>query len=56
MVEIVVKDGYYYASDKPGFGIDIDPKLAAKFPITDDPPFDMSWGTLRRRDGTIVKP
>lgn len=52
----VLKDGYYYANDKPGFGIDIDQKLAAKFPITDDPPFDMSWGTLRRRDGTIVKP
>ncbi len=51
-----LKDGYYYASDKPGFGIDIDLKLAAKFPITDDPPFDMNWGTLRRRDGTIVKP
>ena len=51
-----LKGGYYYANDKPGFGIDFDEKLAAKFPINDDPPFDMQWGTLRRRDGTIVKP
>jgi mannonate dehydratase len=51
-----LKDGYYHANDKPGFGIDLDEKAAAKFPITDDPPFDMSWGNLRRQDGTIVKP
>src|SRR5262245_10087677 len=51
-----LKDGYYWANDKPGFGIDLDEKLAVKFPITDDPPFDYSWGNLRRRDGTITKP
>lgn len=51
-----LKDGYYWASDRPGLGIDLDEKLAAKFPITDDPPFDMQWGNLRRRDGTIAKP
>jgi mannonate dehydratase len=52
----VLKNGYYHASDRPGFGIDLDEKLAERFPITDDPPFDMGWGNLRRRDGTIVKP
>lgn len=52
----VLKGGYYYATDKPGFGIDLDEKLAAKFPITDDPPFDLRWGTLRRRDGSSTKP
>ena len=51
-----LKGGYFYASDKPGFGIEMDEKLAAKFPVTDDPSFDFRWGTLRRRDGTIVKP
>jgi mannonate dehydratase len=51
-----LKDGYLWANDKPGFGIDMDEKLAAKFPITDDPPFDYSWGNLRRRDGAITKP
>ncbi|HEV3082694.1 MAG TPA: enolase C-terminal domain-like protein [Gemmataceae bacterium] len=52
----VLKDGYYNASDKPGLGIDLDEKLAAKFPITDEPSFDMRWGNLRLRDGSIAKP
>jgi len=51
-----LKDGYLWANDKSGFGIDLDEKLAAKFPITDDPPFDYNWGNLRRRDGSITKP
>jgi mannonate dehydratase len=51
-----LKNGYYYANDKPGLGIELDEKAAAKYPITDDPPFDMSWGNLRRLDGTITKP
>jgi mannonate dehydratase len=51
-----LKEGYYWANDKPGLGIDLDEKLAAKFPITDDPPFDMRWGNVRKRDGTVVKP
>jgi mannonate dehydratase len=51
-----LKDGYYHASDRPGLGIDLDEKLAAKFPISDDPPFDLFWGQLRRKDGTVVKP
>lgn len=52
----VLKDGYFWANDRPGWGMTIDEKLAAKFPITDDPPFDYNWGNLRRRDGTIQKP
>lgn len=52
----VLQNGYYHAHDRPGFGIDLNEELAAKFPITDDPPFDMSWGTLRRRDGASTKP
>jgi mannonate dehydratase len=51
-----LKDGYYWANDKPGLGIDLDEKLAAKFPVTDDPPFDYRWGNLRRKDGSVVKP
>ncbi len=51
-----LKNGYYHANDKPGWGMDLDEKAAAKFPVTDDPPFDMNWGNLRRQDGTIVKP
>jgi mannonate dehydratase len=51
-----LKDGYYWANDKPGWGVDLNEKLAAKFPIQDDPPFDMRWGNYRRRDGSTVKP
>ena len=51
-----LKNGYYFANDKPGLGIDLNEKLAAKFPITDDPAFDLRWGNLRRRDGTVQKP
>jgi mannonate dehydratase len=51
-----LKDGFYWVSDRPGLGIDMDEKVAAKFPVSDDPPFDMHWGNLRRRDGSVVKP
>jgi mannonate dehydratase len=51
-----LKDGYYWANDKPGLGIDLDEKLAAKFPIADDPPFDFRWGNVRKKDGSGVKP
>jgi mannonate dehydratase len=51
-----LKDGYYWANDRPGLGIDLDEKLAARFPIGDDPPFDYHWGNLRRRDDTVTKP
>ena len=51
-----LKDGYFWANDKPGLGIDLDEALAAKFPIKDDPPFDLQWGNLRRSDGTSTKP
>jgi mannonate dehydratase len=51
-----LRDGYYWINDKPGLGIDLNEKLAAEFPIKDDPPFDYRWGNLRKKDGTIVKP
>jgi mannonate dehydratase len=52
----VLRNGYYHASDRPGLGIDLDENLAKKFPVTDEPPFDLRWGNVRRRDGTIVRP
>src|SRR3989441_8321685 len=52
-----VKNGYMLAQEKPGLGIEVDEKLAAKFPIPAGPPnFDYSWGTTRRRDGTVIRP
>ena len=51
------KNGYMVANDAPGHGVDVDEKLAAKFPFPPGPPnFDYSWGTTRRRDGTVIRP
>lgn len=52
-----VKNGYMLAQEKPGLGIEVDEKLAAKFPFPQGPPnFDYNWGTTRRRDGTVIRP
>lgn len=51
-----LKDGYYWANEQPGLGMDLDEKLAARFPISDDPPFDLRWGNLRRLDGAPTRP
>jgi len=51
-----VRDGMMWCNEKPGLGIDVDERLAAKYPIRDDPPFDLHWGRLRDRDGTIRRP
>jgi mannonate dehydratase len=52
-----VRDGYMLAQEKPGLGIDVNEELAAKFPLPPGPPnFDQSWGTTRRRDGTVIRP
>ena len=51
------KNGYMIANDAPGHGVEVDEKLAAKFPIPAGPPnFDYSWGTTRRKDGTVIRP
>jgi mannonate dehydratase len=50
------RDGMLWCNEKPGLGIDVDEKLAAKYPIRDEPPFDLSWGRLRGWDGTIKRP
>jgi mannonate dehydratase len=53
----VQKNGYMLANDSPGHGVDVDEKLAAKFPFPAGPPnFDYSWGTTRRKDGTVIRP
>ena len=48
-----VKNGYMYVHEAPGFGVDIDEKLAAKFPLPDHPGY---WSPVRRSDGTAVRP
>ncbi len=48
-----VRDGYMYANDKPGLGIDIDEKLAAKYPVTDEVE---QWTQTRLPDGSPARP
>ena len=50
------KDGFLYANESPGLGIDLDETLAAKYPHPEEPTFEHSWGTTRRRDGTVIRP
>jgi mannonate dehydratase len=46
------ENGYIIVNDKPGLGIDINEKMAAKYPITNNAG---NW-TVRKRDGTIIRP
>jgi mannonate dehydratase len=48
-----ITGGYMYSNDKPGLGVDIDEKAAAKWPYKDA---GDSRGNDRRLDGTIVRP
>jgi len=53
------KDGYLYANDSPGWGIEVDEKLAAKYPFRtgtgDRGGLNGGWGVIRRLDGTVIK-
>ena len=48
-----VRNGYMYPNDKPGLGIDIDEKLAAKYPCQE---FVEEWTQTRWPDGTPARP
>jgi mannonate dehydratase len=48
-----VKNGYMYVNEAPGFGVDINEELAAKFPLPEHPGY---WSPIRRSDGTAVRP
>jgi len=50
-----VRNGYMWPNGSPGLGIDIDEKLAAKFPFKDRA-YGGAWDTVRRADGSVVKP
>ncbi|MFP4286756.1 MAG: enolase C-terminal domain-like protein [Candidatus Izemoplasmataceae bacterium] len=48
-----VKEGYIYANNLPGFGIDINEELAKKYPIKTR---ITKWTQTRLPDGTLVNP
>jgi mannonate dehydratase len=50
-----IKDGYLWVSEKPGWGIEIDEKAAAKAPFTDRNGLNGGWGEIRKADGTVIK-
>jgi mannonate dehydratase len=52
------KDGYLYPNDSPGWGIEVDEKLAAKYPFRNEGNrgiLNGGWGVIRRLDGTVIK-
>jgi len=50
-----VHDGCLWPNDRPGLGIDIDERLAARYPYPDHPT-NGAWPEIRTLDGTIVRP
>jgi L-alanine-DL-glutamate epimerase and related enzymes of enolase superfamily len=48
-----LRNGYVYANDKPGLGIDIDLEKAKKYPCDPSLP---QWTNARRPDGTLSRP
>ena len=56
-----MKDGYLYANEAPGWGIEVNEKAAAKFPFGggnrggERQNLNGGWGEIRKRDGQIIK-
>jgi mannonate dehydratase len=54
----VVKDGYVYANEKPGWGVEINERAAAKYPFGTETgerkSLNGGWGIVRRADGTVI--
>ena len=48
-----IKNGYLFVNEAPGLGIDIDEKLAKKFPPVK---YNYNWTQVRTNDGTPVRP
>lgn len=48
-----VREGMAFANEKPGLGIDLDPKLAAEHPCDDT---EADWTAARLPDGTSARP
>jgi mannonate dehydratase len=52
----VMKDGYLWVNETPGWGIEVDEKEAAKSPFTQGKGnLNGGWGEIRRLDGTVIK-
>ena len=49
-----LRDGYLWVNEKPGWGVEIDERAAARYPFKSGP-LNGGWGEIRRRDGTVIK-
>lgn len=49
-----IKNGYMYVNEAPGLGVDINEKLATKYPLPDVQL--NNWTQVRKNDGTIIRP
>ena len=53
----VLKDGYFWANERPGWGVELSEQAVAKYsPDRLPTPFDYDWGSTRRRDGSVIRP
>jgi len=50
-----IRDGALWSNERPGLGVDIDERLAAKFPYPEHE-FNGAWPEIRRKDGTVIRP
>jgi mannonate dehydratase len=55
----VVKEGYVYVNEKPGWGVEINEKAAAKYPFGSSErgqhkKLNGGWGVVRLPDGTVI--
>ncbi len=48
-----MKNGYMHVNEAPGFGVDLNEELAAKFPYPNTPAY---WRPVRKKDGTSIRP
>jgi len=56
----VMKDGYLWVNETPGWGIEVDEKAAAKYPFGmneqgERKNLNGGWGEVRKRDGQVIK-
>ena len=55
----VMKNGYLWVNENPGWGIEVDEKLAAAAPFGAEQGergrLNGGWGEVRKRDGTLIK-
>jgi mannonate dehydratase len=55
----VVRNGYGYVNEAPGWGVEVDLKTAAKYPFRQDNTergrLNGGWGDVRLPDGTVIK-